>query len=41
MSDISKKSLTEIVKLIKKKELKSEEITQDRRPDLWAKHIIK
>jgi len=28
MSDISKKSLTEIVKLIKKKEVKSEEITQ-------------
>jgi len=28
MSDISKKSLTEIVRLIKKKEIKSEEITQ-------------
>ena len=28
MSDISKKSLTEIVKLIKKKEIKSEELTQ-------------
>ena len=28
MSDISKKSLTEIVRLIKKKEIKSEEVTQ-------------
>jgi aspartyl-tRNA(Asn)/glutamyl-tRNA(Gln) amidotransferase subunit A len=28
MSDISKKSLTEIVKLVKKKEIKSEELTQ-------------
>ena len=28
MSDISKKSLTEIVRLIKKKEIKSEELTQ-------------
>ena len=28
MSDISKKSLTEIVELIKKKELKSAEVTQ-------------
>ena len=28
MSDISKKSLTEIVSLIKKKEIKSEELTQ-------------
>ena len=28
MSELSKKSLTEIVKLIKKKEIKSEEITQ-------------
>ena len=28
MSDISKKSLTEIVKLIKKKEIKSEELTK-------------
>ena len=28
MSDITKKSLTEIVNLIKKKEIKSEELTQ-------------
>ena len=28
MSEISKKSLTEIVSLIKKKEVKSEEVTQ-------------
>ena len=28
MSDISKKSLTEIVRLVKKKEIKSEEVTQ-------------
>ena len=28
MSDITKKSLTEIIRLIKKKEIKSEEVTQ-------------
>ena len=28
MSDITKKSLTEIIKIVKKKEIKSEELTQ-------------